>query len=72
MPTVTNILDPLVSGSELTPYGSGGLLDFSQLFDDTSNPMESVEPAAVEAAPETGTINTPQIGNEEPTFPLNE
>lgn len=65
-------LDPLVSGSELATYGSN-LLDFSQLFDDTSDQIEGndvvpIDIAAVESAP----METPQIETEEPIFPLPE
>lgn len=50
------------------------MLDFSQLFDDTSEPIESNEITSTEAptTTESDTINTPQVDNTEPTFPVNE
>nr|XP_008199015.1 PREDICTED: heat shock factor protein isoform X3 [Tribolium castaneum] len=54
--------DPLVSGSELTPYG--GNFDFTELFDDTINEGNVQTTEAT-----SSTVNTPQIIKEEPIFP---
>ncbi|CAH1377807.1 unnamed protein product [Tenebrio molitor] len=57
--------DPLVSGSELTPYGSN--FDFTELFDDTIDGDNATTAATNEVA--SSTVNTPQIIKEEPVFP---
>jgi hypothetical protein len=57
--------DPLVSGSELTPYGSN--FDFTELFDDTIDGDNATTATTNEVA--SSTVNTPQIIKEEPVFP---
>ncbi|GJQ65202.1 putative sequence-specific DNA binding protein [Trypoxylus dichotomus] len=62
-----NKSDPLVSGSELATYTTG-LIDFSQLFDDTSDPQDIQQECVTKEEP-ASSINTPQISNDVPLFP---
>ncbi|KAK9746577.1 HSF-type DNA-binding [Popillia japonica] len=61
-----NKSDPLVSGSELATYNN--FMDFSQLFDDSSDPQDIPQECPAKAEPPSS-INTPQISNDVPLFP---
>ncbi|KAJ3639734.1 hypothetical protein Zmor_003075 [Zophobas morio] len=58
--------DPLVSGSELAPYGSS--FDFTELLDDSIDGDNNATVCATDEVANS-TINTPQILAEEPVFP---